>query len=63
MNPTIQLIQLTVKFEREEQSQHHSLVTKSDALISELSDYLHKLNGRIKQTFNQPRRQQCCQCA
>jgi hypothetical protein len=63
MNPTIQLIQLTVKFEREEQLQRHTFTRHSTAPIIELSDYLHKLNGRIKQTFNQPRRQQCCQCA
>ena len=30
-------------------------------MIIELSDYLHKFNGRIKHIFNQPRRQQCCQ--
>jgi hypothetical protein len=63
MNPTIQLIQLTVKFEREEQAQSHSFASHSNSLISELSGYFHKLNGRIQHIFNQPRRQQCCQCA
>lgn len=63
MNPTIQLIQLTVKFEREEQAQRHSFATHSAALICELSDYFHKLNGRIKHLFNPPHRKQCCQCA
>jgi hypothetical protein len=62
MNPTIQLIQLTMKFEREEKAQRHTLATHSDALINELSDYLHKFTNRINHIFNPPRRQQYCSC-
>ncbi len=58
MNPTIQLIQLTVRFEREEEAQRHT----SAAHRVDLTNELRKLNGRIKHIFNPPRRQQYCSC-
>jgi hypothetical protein len=35
MNPTIQLIQLTVRFERQEKAQRHSFTTHRDDLTNE----------------------------
>ena len=63
MNPTIQLVQLTVRFERQEKAQRHSFVTHRDGLPNEQSGYLPNLSNRIKQFFNPPRHQQCCECA
>ncbi len=63
MNPTIQLIQLTVKFERQEKAQRHSFTTQSNGRTNEKSVSLLKLNNRIKHIFTPPHRQQCCQCA
>lgn len=63
MNTSIQLIQLTVRIEREEKAQRCASTTHCVELVSELAGYLHKLNNRIKQTFNPPRHQHCCECA
>lgn len=63
MNPTIQLIQLTVRFEHQEQAQRHAFTTQWNGRTNEKSVSLLKLNNRIKHIFNPPRPQQCCQCA
>ena len=63
MNPTIQLIQLTVRFEREEQAQRRSFMTHRNGRTNEKSVSLLKLNNWFKHIFNSPRPQQCCQCA
>ena len=63
MNPTIQLINLIVRFEHEAKAQRHALTTQHDGFTNEQPGLLSKLNNHIKYIFNPPRYQPSCRCA
>ena len=53
MNPTIQLINLTVRFEHEAKAQRHALTTQHDGFTNEQPGLLSKLNNHIKYSHTQ----------
>ncbi|MFL7837284.1 MAG: hypothetical protein AB8I52_00670 [Candidatus Promineifilaceae bacterium] len=60
MNPTIQLIQLSMRFERPQNGRTLSfMIGRFDFNF----DYLHKLSDQLRTLFNPPRRHSCCECA
>lgn len=63
MGPTIQLIQLTMRFEHQEKVQRHASTTYRDRFISKQSGLTHRLQNHIRHTIIPPRRQQRCECA
>lgn len=62
VNPTIQMIQLTVRFEHQEKAHSCSFVTHQDDLPNEQPSFIQKQNDRIEHIFNPLQHKQCCQC-
>ena len=64
MGPTIQLIQLTVRAEREAEAQCRPYIAYRDDLANEkpLRLLAHKPDNRIKRILNLFRRRQPCEC-
>ena len=63
MGPTIQLIQLTLRFEREAERQRHSSMAYRDDLADEETVHPLRQDNRIKDNFNLLHRRQQCECA
>lgn len=61
MNPTVQLIHLTVKFERQAAEQQAQLARQEDDLVAEKPMRSAKLN--ILKTAKPTLSQSACQCA
>jgi hypothetical protein len=64
MGPTIQLIQLTVRVEREAEAQGRPYMVYRDDFVDEKPVRLlsHKRDNRIKRILNLLRRRQPCEC-
>jgi hypothetical protein len=63
MNPTIQLIQLTLKVEREAEVQRRPYMVYRDDLVDEKPVRPSKREDRVKGSFNLLHRRQQCECA
>lgn len=65
MGPTIQLIHLTVRAEREAEAQCHSFTVYQDDFVDEkmVRRLAYKQDHRIKRILNLFRRQQPCEYA
>jgi hypothetical protein len=63
MGPTIQLIQLTLRVEREAKIQRRSSMAYRDELVDERTVHPPKQDNRIKDNFNLLHRRQQCECA
>ena len=63
MEPTIQLIHLMLRAEREEEAQRRLHMTPTDNLVEEKPIYSPKRDNHIKRNFNSPCRQQWCECS
>jgi len=64
MGPNIQLIQLTLRVERNAEAQRRPQMAYSDDLAAEKPVYRStpKRNSRVKRSFNLTHRQQNCEC-
>jgi len=63
MGPTIQLIHLTLRFEREAQIQRRSSMAYRDDPADEKTVHPPRQDNRIKDNFNLLHRRQRCECA
>jgi hypothetical protein len=65
MEPTIQLIQLTLRVEREAEAQRRPYMVYRDDLVDEKPVRLlaHQRDNRVKRIFNLFRRRQPYECA
>jgi hypothetical protein len=63
MGPTIQLIQLTLRFEREAERQRRSSMAYRDDLADEKTVHPLRQDNRIKDNFNLLQRRQQRECA
>ena len=63
MNPAIQLIQLTLRVEREAEAQRRPYMAYRNDLADEKPVRPPKRDNRIKGNFNLLRRRQRCECA
>ena len=63
MGPTIQLIQLTLRIEREAKIQRRSSMAYRDDLADEKTVHPSKQDNRIKDNFNLLHRRQQFECA
>ena len=63
MDPTIQLIQLTLRVEREAEAQRRPYMAYRNDLADEKTVRSPKRDNRIKRNFNLLRRRQRCECA
>jgi hypothetical protein len=63
MDPTIQLIQLTLRVEREAEAQRRSSMAYRDDLVDEKPVRPSKRENRVKGSFDLFYRRQRCECA
>jgi hypothetical protein len=63
MNPSIELIQLTVRIERDEAAKRHQHLAHSDDFADETPVRSAERDNRIKHIFKLPRRRPQCECA
>ena len=63
MGPNIQLIQLTLRIEREAEAQRRPYMAYRDDLVDENPVRPSRQDNRIEGDFNLLRRRQQCECA
>ena len=63
MGPAVQLIQLTLRVEREAEAQRRPYMAYRDDFVGEEVVRPPEQYNRIKGNFNLLRRRECCECA
>lgn len=63
MNPAIQLIQLTLRVEREAEAQYRHSIPQQDDAVNEKPVRARKQNPRAERTGALLLQWQCCECA
>ena len=63
MNPAIQLIQLTLRVEREAETQRLRSIPQRDASVDKRPVRARKQNQRVERTGALLLQRQCCECA
>ncbi len=63
MDPTIQLIQLTLRVEREAEAQRRRSIPQRDDVVDEKPVHARKQNPRVERTGALLLQRQCYECA